>query len=101
MDEIMHNHAGKKVLESTLSSKNVCIYILSYSGNIFGAADEVWIHKPEYCSGSGQINKLFFTSAAPTLSISKRKADQRKLGCAFLGFSTQITPKSVLGYRLF
>lgn len=83
MDEIMYNHAGKKVIELTLSSNNTCIHITSYSGNLFGAADEVCIHKPEYYSGSGQINKLFLVPAAPSLSMSERKAEQRKLGCAF------------------
>lgn len=71
----MYSHSGKKVLESTLLSKNMCINIISYSRNIFSAADEIWIHKPEYYSGSDQVNKLFLVPAAPSLSMSKREAN--------------------------
>lgn len=75
---------GRKFLNQLVIKEHVYAYNFIFRElTIFRAADEVWIHKPEYYSGSGQINKLLLVLAAPSLSMSNRKADQRKLGCVF------------------
>lgn len=87
IDEITYSHEGKKVLESILSSKNMSIHIIAFR-NIFGAADEVWLHKAEACSGSGQMNTFFLVlfSACPCRREKWTRGIVTFL--SFLGFST-------------